>query len=136
MHENRRAHDVAAKDLRDALMAKTNAENWNVGAEFHDQLRADPGVLGSARSGRDADAIRLQRARFFRSDLVIAFHQDLGAELAEILDEVVGERIVVIDDEHVHRFIPSARAIACSIALALFTHSSYSRAGSESATMP
>ena len=34
-----------------------------------------------------------------KRDLVVALHHDLGAELAEVLDEVVGEAVVVVDDE-------------------------------------
>ena len=32
-------------------------------------------------------------------NLVVALHEQVGTEFAEILDEVVGEGIVVIDDE-------------------------------------
>ena len=35
-----------------------------------------------------------------RADLVVAAHHALDAELAELLDQVVDERVVVVDDEH------------------------------------
>jgi hypothetical protein len=42
-------------------------------------------------------------------DLVIAFYPQLRPQLAKILDEIVGERIVVIDDEeHVNLIKPSS----------------------------
>ena len=40
---------------------------------------------------------------------------------AEILDEIVGERIVVIDDQSIALIHRVARLIASTIAIALFT---------------
>ena len=52
------------------------------------------------------------------------------------LDEVVGERVVVVDQQdHRHRSA-SARSMAASSAASLLRHSSCSAAGAESATMP
>ena len=71
-------------------------------------------------------------------DLVVSLDHHLDAELAEILDEVVGEGVVVIDDEH-HGVSPStdpARSMARIIPMALLTVSWYSPSGVESATTP
>jgi hypothetical protein len=36
---------------------------------------------------------------FFGGELVVAANDDLGAELAHVLDEVEGEGVVVVEDE-------------------------------------
>ena len=56
--------------------------------------------------------------------------------LAEVLDEVVGERIVVVDDEHHYDSPRCASSSARITARALSRVSSYSAVGFESATMP
>src|SRR5438309_7382416 len=65
-------------------------------------------------------------------------HVDLGAELAQVLDQVVGEGVVVVDHEEPRRghHRASARRTAWSMARDLLTHSRCSASGLESATMP
>src|ERR1043166_4611940 len=70
----------------------------------------------------------------FGVDRVVAPHGDLGSELAEEVREVVGEGVVVVDQED-HR-LASASSIAVSRAASLFRHSLCSAPGSESATIP
>ena len=67
-------------------------------------------------------------------DLVVPADDDLGAELAEHVREVVGEAVVVVDQEDHSR--ASASSIAVSSAASFFRHSSCSSAGTESATIP
>ena len=43
---------------------------------------------------------------FFQRDLIVAAHFDLRAQFADVLDEVVGEGIVVIEDENQGRGAP------------------------------
>ena len=40
------------------------------------------------------------RGDLVEPDGVVPMHRDVGAELAQILDEVVGKRVVIVDDEH------------------------------------
>ena len=49
------------------------------------------GFVRRAGPGRDADALGLQRGDFVERDFVVAFHEQVRAEFAEVLDEVVGE---------------------------------------------
>ena len=51
------------------------------------------------RSGRDDDAVGAEGLDFSEGDFVVAADFDLGAQFSEILDEVVGEGIVVVEDE-------------------------------------
>jgi hypothetical protein len=57
-------------------------------------------ALGGAGAGADQHAV--ERAQLLEVDLVVAAHGDLGAELGEVLHEVVDEAVVVVDHEHAH----------------------------------
>src|SRR5262249_31699322 len=85
--------------------------------------------------GGDDDVRRVESRRLVHRDLVVPVHHHLRAELAEEMSEVVRERVVVVDQEHLH-YPASARSIAVSSAASLRRHSSCSAAGSESATIP
>ena len=83
------------------------------GARVADDVFADPRILRLARPGRDADALGFQRGEFLDGDLIVATHGRFRAEFAEILDEVVRERVVVIEDEeHRRMFTPGMAAQA------------------------
>ena len=58
-----------------------------------------PGLARRARSRRQQNALGLQRLDLFHRQLVVAADLDLGAQLAQVLDKVVGERIVVVEDK-------------------------------------
>src|SRR6266436_1453416 len=79
-----------------------------------------------------------ERRHLLQRDGVVAPHVDLGAELAQVLDQVVGEGVVVVDHEEPRRshHRASARRTAWSMARDLLTHSRCSASGLESATMP
>jgi hypothetical protein len=64
-----------------------------------------------------------------------ALHGHLRAQLGQVVREVVGERVVVVDKQD-HRALASASSIAVSSAASFRRHSSCSAAGSESATIP
>ena len=78
-----------------------------------------PASSGRPGPGRDADPIRIERFDLREGDFVVALHHDLATQLAEILDEVVGERVVVIDDQNLYSSV--ARLIASTMAIALLT---------------
>ena len=93
------------------------------------------GVLRPAGAGGDDEVRRRERFRLVGVDRVVPDHGHLRAELAEQVREVVGERVVVVDQQDGHGRA-SARSSAASSAASLFRHSWCSAAGSESATMP
>ena len=82
----------------------------------------------------------------FDPDLVVAHHFHLGLEFAEILHQVIGKRIIVVDHQDFHDSAPdsasaqgsrdgnpaSASATARNIARPLFMVSAHSFAGTES----
>ncbi len=54
----------------------------------------------------------MQRFNLFHRQLVVAAHHDLRAQFAQVLDQVVGERIVVVEDKDHGEFQCIARAVA------------------------
>ncbi len=136
-----RADNFPAERRTNRLVAQANAQNRNLPRQFLDHLDGDPGFLRSARSGRNHDALRLAAGDLLHANAVVSVHFHLAAELAQILRQVVGERIVVVEQQnHDLPFpfpaAPCAPSSARSSALDLFTDSSNSPSGVESATMP
>ena len=66
-------------------------------------FRNDAIDVAGIRARREDHAVRPLRADPLDRDLVVAEHLELRAELAEVLDEVERERIVVVDDEDAGR---------------------------------
>ena len=97
------------------------------------------GVPGPGEITRWVGAQRLDARHV---DRVVAADLHLGPQLAEVLDQVVGEAVVVVDhDDPWHRrpyqsLSAAATSMARKSAAALFWVSSYSAAGTESATIP
>ena len=123
-------------------MAETDSEQRDapLGACF-DHSDRHTGTGGLTGPGRDDDALGVTPEQLVHPGEVVADHVDLGPELAQVLDQVVRERIVVVDHQKAHRTRaqspPSlARSIASISARALLNVSWYSASGSESATMP
>src|SRR5712691_867845 len=125
MQEPPRAADLPAERLDDRLVPETDAERR------HTRVADEPDeLLGrTARAGGEDEVRRLEP----RVQLVRPAHRDLRAELAQVVREVVRERVVVVDKQY---HDASARSIAASSAASLRRHSSCSAVGSESATIP
>src|SRR5208282_1067301 len=149
VHEARGADHAPAKRLADALMTEADAEDGYLRGEAADQLHADARLARRAGAGGDHDALGAERRDFVERDAVVAAHQEFLPELAEDLSQVVGEGIVVVDEQdHCSKRLPRClrrlprRGVPCACsraersARALLTDSSYSRWGTESATMP
>ena len=94
------AYDVAAKSRADGLMTEADSEQGNFAGEMANQIDADAGVLGRAGTGRNQDTIGVERSDLADREFIVTAYLDLGAELPQILDEVVGERVVVVEDEY------------------------------------
>ena len=106
------AETLVARVPADRLLAEADAEErrLRLGGGV-DQLEADAGLVGVAGTGREHDALRMLRHGLADADLVVAPDFHLGAELAQEVEEVVGEAVVVIDQE-VHRSGPRSAASA------------------------
>ena len=80
-------------------MPKANTENRHLPGHVPDQRNQDPRFTRRARARRKQDALGLQRFHFFYRQLVVAADLNVGPKFAEVLNEVVGEGIVVIENE-------------------------------------
>src|SRR5258708_1922178 len=99
MHDVSGAHHTASKGFSDCLMSQTNAEHRYFAGEVADQVDADSSFMRRARARRNHDALRAHRLGIGYRNLIVAANLDLGSQFAEILDQVIGKRIVVIEYE-------------------------------------
>src|SRR3954453_17184744 len=99
-----------------------------LGGEGAGDGEAEARLVGGARAGRDDDALVGPLEQAVGVGLVVAEDLDVGAQLPQVLDEVVGEAVVVVDDEESHGQprCCTASSIALSTPRALATDSSYS----------
>src|SRR6185503_14787492 len=155
VHHLLRTDHLAAERLADRLMPEAHAEDRNASRQPLDCFERDAGLVRRARAGRENNVRRVESFNLVDLELVVADHAHVRAQLAEVLHEVEGKRIVVVDDQHhdanirlilliqiprVRRspdhLTASASSAARSSARALCWVSSHSERGSESATMP
>src|SRR3974390_2115246 len=99
MHKVGSANDVAAKGSADRLMAETDPENWDLAGKVSDHVDADSRLVRCTGPGRDDDAFRVEMLDLFQCGLVVAAHYDFVPHLPDVLHQVVGERIVIVEDE-------------------------------------
>ncbi len=140
VHQFFGVNHFAAVSVNDTLMSQADAQRGYVWAECLEDGFADAEemfVFWVAWTRRDDDAVWLQLGGFRQGDLVVSVNGCFCALLANVLDEVVDETVVVVDDQNLHWALPPA---ACSSAfmraLALNSVSCDSFSGLESATMP
>ncbi len=90
-----------AVGVGDGLVAEAHAEDGDAAVgELGHRGADDAGVLRPTRAGRQQHAVGLEGERAGDVELVVAVHDRLRPELAEVLDEVVDEAVVAVDDEH------------------------------------
>src|SRR5262245_19171192 len=159
------AHDLAAKGLTDRLVTEAYAENWRTRGSFCDKIETNAGFIGCARAGRKHDRVRRERHDVGDRNLVVAVHDNIGAQPSQIVEKVEGEAVIVVDqDDHVpplwqgfkvppkggqaaaffNGYWPRlatlakrrASSAARNSAFALLIHSCCSKSGSLSATIP
>jgi hypothetical protein len=100
MHELRGTDDVAAEGCADGLMAEADAEDGDFSGHVADELYGDAGFVRGAGTRGKNDAVGCKRLDLLRGEVVVAADDDVGAELAHVLDEVEGEGVVVVEDEN------------------------------------
>src|ERR1700720_3469831 len=99
VHQPARAHDFPAVRFADGLVPETNAKDRNRLSPAPYRRNADSSFRWRAGSRRDDHARHAQPSNVVDTDLVVALHDGILAELAQILNEIVGEGVVVIEDE-------------------------------------
>jgi branched-subunit amino acid aminotransferase/4-amino-4-deoxychorismate lyase len=104
VHGLGRGHDRRAAEHSQALVAEADTQKRPLATA--DRLGADTEVLllpGPAGAGREDDVVEVQPRQLVPARLVVADDERLlAAHLAEQLEEVVGEGVVVVDQQCCH----------------------------------
>ena len=100
VHDFRGPYRPPSEGFSDGLVAQTNAQERNGGAQRSDELHADSGLRGSAGSRRNNDSLRRQAPDFFHRGFVIPEDMGIGPELPQELHKVPGEGIVIVQYEN------------------------------------
>ncbi len=83
------------------MVAEADAEQRNCMRCFADQLEADAGFVRRARTGRQHDRLGVCRDDRVSRDLVIAIDDDVRPQPAQVMEQVEGEAVLVVDqDDH------------------------------------
>src|ERR1700693_594465 len=96
-------------------MAETNTEDGHLTAQLSDRLGRNARILRRSRPRRNDNAVVTRELG--DGHLVIAMDHRLDTELAQVLHEVVGERVVVVHDGELRCW--SAHCISSAISIAL-----------------
>ncbi len=99
VHESIGPYDLAPKVLGHGLVAEADAEDGDFACEGFYYGDGYACFVGRAGAGRDEHALGIECARFFDGDLVVAIDRLFDAERAEVLDEIEGKGVVVVDYE-------------------------------------
>jgi hypothetical protein len=95
------AHDPGAVGDADRLVAEADPEHRDRrpgGAAGPHEVDGDARLRGRAGSGRDDDARRPGRQHARHGPVVVSRHEDRRPEAREEVREVLGERVVVVDE--------------------------------------
>ena len=105
MHHLGRVHDLRAFNPADALVPEAHSQQRDVRAAYH--LRAETEVarvIGSPWTGRDDDVVEAEALQLAPVHRIVAEHDRLLAvDLRQQLEEVVGEGVVVVDQQALQR---------------------------------
>src|SRR5450631_4445966 len=99
VHEARRPHHIAAKSGPKCLMSETNSKHRLLACKMTDQLNADSSFLRRAWPRRDQYVVRRHFLHVMDRYLIIASDFHLLTQLSQILHQVVGKGIVVVENE-------------------------------------
>ena len=99
MHQRSGVDNPSAERLANGLMPQANSENRHTTSEGFYQRHRYARFVGRARPGRNNDALRVERIDLLNGYFVIAKYADILAQLAQILDKVVGKRVIVINHQ-------------------------------------
>src|SRR6266849_550212 len=100
VHERRGSNDSASEYFTDGLMAEANTEYRNRFMKAPDNIFGYSGICRCAGARRNDNSRGFQALYFFECDLVIPEYTQFFAKLAQVLHQVIGERVVIIDNEN------------------------------------
>ena len=96
----RRPIDHPAEHRADRLVAKAHPEQrYPQPGRLADHCHAHAGLFRNPRSGRDQHPGHLEAGQLSGGHRIVAPDHHLGAELGQVLHQVVDEAVVVVDDQ-------------------------------------
>ena len=111
MHDLPSVDDSSAKGLADALQAKADAQQWHLACKLVDHVETDAGFVWCAGAWRQDNALWRKGGNFIYRYLVVTNRVDVVPQLAKILNEVVGKRVVVVDHQQHGTRPPMSEAV-------------------------
>lgn len=102
VHQLFGAHHVAPKRLANGLMSQAHTQNRRFARHMPDQRNQNSCLARRARPRRKQNSLRLERLDLLHRQLIVAPHLYLRTQLAQVLHQVEGERVVVVENEN-HR---------------------------------
>ena len=112
VHDPSGAHNFSTENLTDRLMTKTNSQDREASGEMFDDFHGDPGFFGSPGTGRDQDLPWLKFFDLFEGNGVIAVNGHCRSQFSQILDEIIGKRVIIIDHQQ-HDIIITRNPALC-----------------------
>ena len=106
MHDMTGANHAAAEGFADCLVTQTDSEHRNLPCKMADQIDADARLMRRARTGREDNPSGPQLLDLAHRNLIVAADFHLCSQLADVLDQVVSERIVVVEYENQRALTP------------------------------
>src|SRR5262249_31763726 len=95
-----RADHVASQSRRQRLVSQAHSQNRDLWSQFANQIDADSGLMGSARTGGDNNRLGRHLANFSNVGGVVAHDLCRTPQLGQIPGQVVDEAVVVVDQEN------------------------------------
>ena len=103
MHQILSPRYFASKSGANRLMSKADSKQRNAARrparKMANHLDADASILWGTRAGGNDDPLRLHRFYLADRDFIVASHLNRGTKLTQVLDEVVSERVVIVEHE-------------------------------------
>jgi len=107
VNRHRGSSHNAAIDMADALVPEADTEDGDFAAEVKYDIVGNASLQRGTWSRGDDYMAGSEFFDFSKSYFVIAINQRLPSQLAQILSQVVDERVVVIDDQYHGIFVYS-----------------------------
>ena len=98
MHDPSCPHDLTTKGFTNGLMPQTNPQNRNTTCKGFNSLNRNTRLTWSTWTRGDEKTIRVQTTDKLNVYLVISKHLHLLTKPTNGLDNIIGKRIVIIDD--------------------------------------
>ena len=78
-------------------MPKADAKQRNPPGEGTDRFQRNPRLIGRARPRRHDDLLGRKILDLLQAYRIVAVYLDIHTQLAQILNDVVGKRVVIVD---------------------------------------